>query len=399
VETTKRDNFGVSRLGLAVCIVALFAGFAVLKENRLSTGLPFYLWRSAGAGYLILLIALLLLIVGILLFRRPAGATYLVLAASGNLIIVLTFVSLAVSARSLLSGAAEFSRVSPGPGAWILLLGGYIVITGAVREIRQPVVRNFSAYFFVVVLIGMAASGTFGDLSIAQEYLTKKERFGREFFNHLSIAFTSVGFATLIGIPLGILAYRKKKLEKPVFYVVNTAQTIPSLALFGLLIAPLSFLSNQFPALRAIGIRGIGTAPALFALTFYALLPITRNTYTSLNVVDPAIIQAGKGMGLGKVRLLFSIEIPLATPVLLNGLRLAAVQAVGNTAVAALIGAGGLGFFIFQGLGQAATDLILLGTIPVVLLAIVVDRVMRLVIRLLTPEGIRLLKTGDEGHL
>ena len=102
---------------------------------------------------------------------------------------------------------------------------------------------------------------------------------------------------------------------------------------------------------------------------------------------------------MGKFRLLFSIEIPLAAPVLLNGLRLAAVQAIGNTAVAALIGAGGLGFFIFQGLGQAAADLILLGTIPVVLLAVLVDRLMQAIIRLLTPEGIRLLKTNEEGAL
>ena len=146
-----------------------------------------------------------------------------------------------------------------------------------------------------------------------------------------------------------------------------------------------------------MGIRGIGTAPALIALTLYALLPVTRNTYTSLKVVDPAIIQAGKGMGLSRVQLLFTIEIPMAAPILLNGLRLAAVQAIGNTAIAALIGAGGFGFFIFQGLGQAAADLILLGAIPVVLLAVFVDRIMQLIIRLFTPEGLRLLKQGEGG--
>ena len=102
-------------------------------------------------------------------------------------------------------------------------------------------------------------------------------------------------------------------------------------------------------------------------------------------------------MGLSRVQLLFTIEIPMAAPILLNGLRLAAVQAIGNTAIAALIGAGGFGFFIFQGLGQASADLILLGAIPVVLLAIFVDRIMQLIIRLFTPEGLRLLKQDEGG--
>jgi osmoprotectant transport system permease protein len=380
-------------------MAGLLAGFAVLKENRLSKGSAVFLWTSAGSAYAVLFVALLLVIVGILLARRSATGTPLVLAVAGNLIILLVFFALAVSARNLLSGAAEFSRVSPGPGAWLLLLGGYIVTTAAGREVENPFTRNFLTYFFIIPLVVMTATGVFSNLSVAREYLAKSDRFTTELINHLSLAFSSVGLAAIIGIPLGILAYRKGKTEKPVFFMVNTAQTIPSLALFGLLIAPLSFLSNQFPALKAIGIRGIGTAPALIALTLYALLPITRNTYTSLKVVDSAIIQAGRGMGMGKFRLLFSIEIPLAAPVLLNGLRLAAVQAIGNTAVAALIGAGGLGFFIFQGLGQAAADLILLGTIPVVLLAVLVDRLMQAIIRLLTPEGIRLLKTNEEGAL
>ena len=113
-------------------------------------------------------------------------------------------------------------------------------------------------------------------------------------------------------------------------------------------------------------------------------------------MLDPAIVQAGKGMGLGRLQLLTRIEIPLAAPVMLNGLRLATVQAIGNTTVAALIGAGGFGFFIFQGLGQAAEDLILLGAIPVVLLAVSVDRTMQFVIRLITPEGLRKRTANEE---
>jgi osmoprotectant transport system permease protein len=190
-------------------------------------------------------------------------------------------------------------------------------------------------------------------------------------------------------VPLGLLAWRRKALEKPVFVGVNGIQTIPSLALFGLMIAPLAFISQAFPVLRQLGIRGIGNAPALIALTLYALLPITRNAYTSMAVIPRAVVDAGRGMGMSGRDLLGMVELPLAVPIILSGIRTSAVQAIGNTAVAALIGAGGLGAFVFQGLGQAAPDLIVMGVIPIVALAIVVDRLLGLLIGVATPRGIR----------
>jgi osmoprotectant transport system permease protein len=167
-------------------------------------------------------------------------------------------------------------------------------------------------------------------------------------------------------------------------------QTTPSLALFGLMIVPLSLASRRFPLLRQLGIEGIGSAPALIALTLYALLPVARNTYTSLKIIDPAVIEAGIGMGMNRRQRLWRLEVPLALPIILSGIRISAVQAVGNTAVAALIGAGGLGVFIFQGLGEASPDLILLGVVPVILLAVVVDRLMNGLIRAATPRGLAL---------
>ncbi|GAI98181.1 unnamed protein product, partial [marine sediment metagenome] len=165
-------------------------------------------------------------------------------------------------------------------------------------------------------------------------------------------------------------------------------QTIPSLALFGLLIAPLSALSFAFPTLREIGIRGVGDTPAIIALIIYSLLPIVRNTYVGLRQLDIAVIDAGIGMGMSRTQVFRKIEVPLAAPLVLEGVRTASVQSVGLAAVAALIGAGGLGWFIFQGLGQAAADLILLGAIPIIFLALIVDTIIRTIIRLATPKGL-----------
>jgi osmoprotectant transport system permease protein len=219
------------------------------------------------------------------------------------------------------------------------------------------------------------------------EFFGRSERFFQELWQHIFLFGTSVIIGSIIGIWLGIWATRSRRVERPVFFLANITQTIPSLALFGLLIAPLSALSLAFPFLRELGIRGIGTTPALIALVIYSLLPIMRNTFVGLRQVDPAAIDAGLGMGMSRRQLFRRVEMPLAAPLVAEGVRIASVQSVGLAAVAALIGAGGLGFFIFQGFGSS-TDLILLGAIPIIILALVVDTVMRLVVRLVTPKGI-----------
>ena len=129
-------------------------------------------------------------------------------------------------------------------------------------------------------------------------------------------------------------------------------------------------------------------AQCFMLLSLYALLPITRNTYTSLKVLDPSVIESARGVGMTRIQLLLNIEIPLSVPIILGGIRISMVQAVGNTTVAALIGAGGFGVFIFQGLGQAVPDLILLGTLPVILLAIFIDKIMQMIISIFTSKGI-----------
>jgi osmoprotectant transport system permease protein len=396
VEKKEHDLLSIILFGLGLCIIALTMNFVVFRENRLAEGVSVLLWESADTFHFVLMIIGMMLIAGTLLLRRYILFFSKTAAVLGNFLIIMVFISLADSTRNLMLEAPAFSRISLGSGAWIMLLGGYVITASAAKSIKNPFQRVIFSYLFIPILLLLSSTGMFDKLSLIQELMAKKSRFIQEFLNHLKIAFSSVGFAAIIGIPMGIWAYRKKRAEKVIFYFVNTAQTIPSLALFGLLIAPLSLLSARFPLLRSIGIRGIGMTPALIALTLYALLPITKNITISLKSVDPAFIDAGKGMGLNRFQLLLMIEIPLAAPIILNGLRLAVVQAIGNTAVAALIGAGGLGFFIFQGLGQAAPDLILLGAIPVVLLAVFLDRFMLLGIHILTPKGVQLRNVSLE---
>ena len=185
---------------------------------------------------------------------------------------------------------------------------------------------------------------------------------------------------------MGIYVARVHVAEVPVMTVLNVVQTVPSIALFGLLIAPLSALGAAMPSL---GISGIGFAPAVIALTLYALLPVVRNTLAGIAGVDAAIVESARGAGMTGAQILRRVELPLAFPIILTGIRIVVVQAIGLAVVAALVGAGGLGTFVFQGLGQYATDLVLLGALPAIALALAADFTLRSVQTLLARRPAR----------
>ncbi len=177
---------------------------------------------------------------------------------------------------------------------------------------------------------------------------------------HLWLVGISTLLAVLVGIPLGILIAHWPLLNKPVLATANVIQTVPSLALFGFLL-PVPWLGDRAERL------------AILALTLYALLPLIRNTYTGIRGVDPAVVEAGRGMGLTDLQLLLKVELPLALSVILSGVRVAVVISVGLATIAAAIGAGGLGELIFRGLAMVNNQLILAGAIPAAGLALLAD--------------------------
>jgi len=174
---------------------------------------------------------------------------------------------------------------------------------------------------------------------------------------HMTLVGVSILFAVLVGIPLGILITRVPQLSKAVLGGANIIQTIPSLALFGFLL-PAPWIGER------------GGRLAILALTLYALLPLIRNTYAGIRSVDPAVVEAGRAMGLTDRQLLFQVELPLASGVIVAGVRIATVVSVGLATIAAAIGAGGLGEFIFRGLAMVNNQVILAGAVPAALLAL-----------------------------
>jgi len=190
---------------------------------------------------------------------------------------------------------------------------------------------------------------------------------------HLWLVGVSTLFATLIGIPLGILIAHRPGFNKPVLGGANIIQTVPSLALFGFLL-PVPWLGDRADRL------------AILALTLYALLPIIRNTFAGIRGVDAAVIESGRGMGMTESQLLFQVELPLASSVILSGVRTAVVISVGLATIAAAIGAGGLGEFIFRGLAMVDNSVILAGAVPAAVLALLADFGIGLLERRLQPR-------------
>jgi osmoprotectant transport system permease protein len=198
---------------------------------------------------------------------------------------------------------------------------------------------------------------------------------------HLWIILVAIVIAVVLGVSLGIYITGKGKenVADTVLYLAEIAMTIPSLALFGLLML----------LLGSVGLKAIGFLPAVIALIVYGQLPILRNTYTAIQGVDPAMIEAGRGMGMNEEELLLKVKLPLAVPVIMAGLRNAIVLIIGIAAIAAMIGAGGLGVPIFRGLRNARMDLIIIGGVSVSILALLVDGLMSRVERWVTPRGLK----------
>ncbi len=177
---------------------------------------------------------------------------------------------------------------------------------------------------------------------------------------HVVLVAISTAAAAAIGVPLGVLLTRRPKLSRPILGVAGVVQTIPSLALFGFLI-PLPLIG------------GIGAKTAIVALIVYALLPILRNTHAGVLSVDPAVIEAATGLGMTENQRLFWVELPLALPVVLAGVRIATIVSIGLATIAAAIGAGGLGVLIYRGIATVDNRLILAGAVPAALLAVAAD--------------------------
>jgi len=349
-----------------------FGGFITHADNRLANGAALALWRAPWPNAALIIAALAVLFA--LSFAAPqkprAWATLLAGAA-------LFFACLAGAghfADLLAVGARAAARTSLGPAFWVFIVVALLAMLNGAQ--RAGLSLAHGAMLVAVLAAGfalMAHEGAFANLALAREFAAHRAEFAQQLWRHLELVGAGVVLALIFSLPLTALGLRRGGARGPLFASLGIIQTIPSIALFGALIAPLSALGARFPFIREAGVAGTGPAPAIIALTLYSLAPLVRIFVTGLSEVAPEPKEAALGLGFDRRQMFLAVELPLAAPALISGLRVVVIQAIGLATVAALIGAGGLGVFVFQGIGQYALDLVLLGAIPVILLALAAD--------------------------
>ncbi|MFO7545201.1 MAG: ABC transporter permease [Trueperaceae bacterium] len=532
---------------LTAAIGLFFLPLIELKPNRIASGIPFQLLELQGDMRYLVLFLLSLAPIAVAL-RSPDRSRGWLLAGLGNALLVLTLYLPASAGQRLIDDAGTLlveslrvsnPRILPSAALALGLAGGYVVLFAGLRDLERAGVgrapRLSAAWGGAVLLAVMLVAGTFDVYSVVVEFHARGAQLGQRFIEHVMFVGVSLTVGLVLGVGLGLWAHRDQGVSPAVLYTVGIIQTVPSLALFGVLLVPLARLGDQrltavalvfavtlavaaglfflfrrlagrftagarqvllmmvatvsavplallvvvtasflfrvamvaftsdagpFPRLRVallatllvamaallvgrrlrpgwtlrvvryasyaagtaftaalayalvrasqlflvrvtdvasvtlreLGVSGIGTAPAVIALTLYSLLPLVRNTFAGLNNVDPAIIDAGRGMGMNAGQRFVQLELPIALPVIMAGVRNAAVALVGIGAIATVIGAGGLGDFILGGIVNTSIDQILLGAVPAVLLATVFDTVLQGLERLLVSPGIRQLE-------
>jgi osmoprotectant transport system permease protein len=371
---------------LSLMAVGALVGLPLVRvaPNRLVSGEAvsfFSLIQGPVWGLAALLATLLMLALAppqrVRLWLTVAAATALVVGLAG------------LAAHHAVQGVSEdtpFGRTSLGSGLWgaWLLLG--LLLADAMQSLRAgTLTRLVVAAASLLPLALLLTSGAADELSIMKEYANRGDAFWEAIARHGQIVALALCFTLAIGLPLGWATHRYAVVARAMFPVLNIIQTIPSIALFGLLMAPLAWLAASWPALGRAGISGVGLAPGVLALTLYSLLPVVRGTLAGLAQVPSAVTQAAQGLGFSSAQLFWQAQVPLALPVVLGGVRTASIQAVGLAAVTALIGAGGLGSLMFEGLFSSAQDLVLLGVVPIVVMGALVDGVFKGLIGLTRP--------------
>ena len=387
----------VHAVGMTGAVLGLLAlalmPVVTFRSSRIQTGEPLSALDSLGPVWLAAIGALWLAMF-VLSLRDDRRPTF---ALARGLVSAVSFLSTlgltAVAAARLLADGPQFARVSVGMAAWVGIMASYMVVLASRRELAgRPALGLTLSAIVPIGLLVMLATGALGDLGMLREYASTSERFWAEAGRHALFAGVSTTIATVAGVSLGILAFRRPAWRRPVFAVVSVFQTIPGLAMVGLLFGPLSWLGSNVGLFERLGVGGLGWAPVIVALTLYALLAIVRNTYAGLEAVPRETVDAAYGMGMTEWQVLRRVRVPLAMPALLGGVRTSTVQTIGNATLGAFVAAGTLGLFVFGGLSQQASDLIMLASLAIVAMALVTDGLLRTGQRLLVPA-----RTSSEG--
>jgi osmoprotectant transport system permease protein len=353
--------------GAGVAAVLSWLPMLRLAANRLVDGTPISTLQAFGVtGWLS--VALAAIGAGLLAGRRSTAARWGALALLVAALVLFAH-SLGEAASHLVLGQPPAVRARLASGAWIgLILIGAAVALAAARIDRKGLGLAVSAVLLVWFVLAYR-SGRFDGISLAVEYQARKAAIGSALAQHLVLSGLSVLFAG--AICLALFAWRRARGAAEL--AVNGLQVVPAVALLGGLVAATSSLLSAAPFLRGLGLSALGPGPAILAIASYLMLPFWRGLEGAARAPEPATRDAALALGLTRFQTALGVQLPLGAPILIGALRVASVQSIGLATLGALVGAGGLGAIVFDGMAQFAPDLILLGALPVVTLGLMAE--------------------------
>jgi len=385
---------GVYVIGILIILLGVLnQQFLSVRPNRIEKGFSVSIQDAMGlkAG-LLLCIFILLMSVLVVHWKRSTLQKYIQVGLS--LLLWLCYIAMTGQAcTDAMIGQQTSGRVALGIGFWSINMGIGLILWYSMDRIELIFLKPM---VFVVCMSSVSLFyrlGIIQDISIIREFTDKSERILSEVMAHMKLSLLSVVCGFIISLTLSYIAYRKPRMEQLLIGVANFAQVIPTLSLLGLLMIPLAFLASTYPFLKNLGISGIGFFPAFVVLTLYALLPLVTSCLAGFRTIPKYIIEAAESMGMTNRQKFFLVELPMALPAILTGLKIAVVQTIGNCILAGLVGGGGIGSILFLGLAQSAPDLVVLASLLVVTIAVFFDVVLSSIVRV-----VRIRFRGDIAH-
>lgn len=371
----KKQDIATNILSLLMLIILFTNNFMFKANARIGDKIGLTARESLGKNYIIILLLTLILIISVILKGKNENSNMM----SG----VIASICLGVTVL-FIGQAANVVEVPQPNGRISMSLGSYLYIVAAyLIEVKCNEYINKNWKKFIVISIGLTIGaisiylGQLDGISIMKEFYSNKSQFITYFNNHLSMSFKVVISGIIIGIPLGWIAFKNKSAGRIITTILNTIESIPSLALICAMMFPLSFISNKFPILKNYGISGVGATPVFCALFCYSLFQIVNSMYGALKVVDKQYIDAARGMGMTTSQIFKKVELPIILPVIISGIRVSLTAAILGVTIGSYIGYGGLGKFILQGLSGFAIDIVMLGTLPIMGLVISFDFILK----------------------
>lgn len=380
----------LSSVVLLLFLASFFLPFYLARANRVSE--EFTRGLSSLRALCVLFLMIPPFLIALYAFIREGWLSEVVLTLAGILGLFFPLMVLGIVGPGVRETFGNLARYSPSSGMYLYLTAVMIIF---LMKRKVTLYDALGVALVASAVLFVFSQGSYDRLGIVLEGRNLGKRITQEVLAHIRLTGISLAISIAIGLPLAFASFQSKRAQKIIFPLLNLLQTIPGIALLGLLITPLSTLSRTFPFLREMGIKGIGNTPAIIALSTYALYPIIRYSFTAFSSIEESVIQAAKGMGMNPLQVWRMVRLPLAAPGVLHGIRVALIQTIGNATLAKLIGGDGLGVLIFDGLGQASVDMVLLGMLLIIALTVASDRAFQVFIYLVTPSPLRTKAVGN----